>query len=106
MSDIPKAAVSSTTTEPARSTLRLDALDIAILRVLQESANSSIADISAAVGLSYGAHSNLCVNQVRRNGSAAQKQRYLPGLISGETVGASRPGVTREAASRSSRGTL
>jgi len=43
---------------------------------------------SAAVGLSYGAHSNLCVNQIRRNGSAAQRARYLPGLISGEQVGA------------------
>ena len=43
---------------------------------------------SASVGLSYGAHSNLCVNQIRRNGTAAQKRRYLPGLISGEHVGA------------------
>ncbi|HET9405136.1 MAG TPA: isovaleryl-CoA dehydrogenase [Burkholderiales bacterium] len=43
---------------------------------------------SAAVGLSYGAHSNLCVNQIRRNGNAPQKQRYLPKLISGEHVGA------------------
>ena len=43
---------------------------------------------SASVGLSYGAHSNLCVNQLRRNGSDAQKRRYLPKLISGEHVGA------------------
>ena len=43
---------------------------------------------SASVGLSYGAHSNLCVNQIRRNGSEAQKRRYLPNLISGEHVGA------------------
>ena len=43
---------------------------------------------SAAVGLSYGAHSNLCVNQIRRNGSSAQKRRYLPHLISGTHVGA------------------
>ncbi|QDF98483.1 acyl-CoA dehydrogenase [Azoarcus sp. DD4] len=43
---------------------------------------------SASVGLSYGAHSNLCVNQIRRNGNAAQKQKYLPKLISGEHVGA------------------
>jgi isovaleryl-CoA dehydrogenase len=43
---------------------------------------------SAAVGMSYGTHSNLCVNQIRRNGSAAQKRRYLPKLISGEHVGA------------------
>ena len=43
---------------------------------------------SASVGLSYGAHSNLCVNQIRRNGTAAQKRKYLPKLISGEHVGA------------------
>jgi len=43
---------------------------------------------SASVGLSYGAHANLCVNQIFRNGSAAQKQQYLPKLISGEHVGA------------------
>jgi len=43
---------------------------------------------SAAVGLSYGAHSNLCVNQIRRNGNEAQKRKYLPKLISGEHVGA------------------
>src|SRR3954453_22387490 len=43
---------------------------------------------SASVGLSYGAHSNLCVNQIRRNGNDAQKRRYLPKLISGEHVGA------------------
>ncbi|MEE3287268.1 MAG: acyl-CoA dehydrogenase family protein, partial [Pseudomonadota bacterium] len=43
---------------------------------------------SAAVALSYGAHSNLCVNQIRRNGNDKQKARYLPGLISGEHVGA------------------
>jgi isovaleryl-CoA dehydrogenase len=51
---------------------------------------------SASVGLSYGAHSNLCVNQIRRNGSAAQKRRYLPDLISGKHVGAlamSEPGA-------------
>jgi isovaleryl-CoA dehydrogenase len=43
---------------------------------------------SASVGLSYGAHSNLCVNQIRRNGSDAQRRKYLPKLISGEHVGA------------------
>lgn len=51
---------------------------------------------SAAVGLSYGAHSNLCVNQIRRNASETQKRRYLPKLISGEHVGAlamSEPGA-------------
>jgi isovaleryl-CoA dehydrogenase len=43
---------------------------------------------SAAIGLSYGAHSNLCINQIRRNGTDEQKRRYLPKLISGEHVGA------------------
>ncbi|MCB1472466.1 MAG: isovaleryl-CoA dehydrogenase [Rhodobiaceae bacterium] len=43
---------------------------------------------SGSVGLSYGAHSNLCINQIRRNGNAEQKRRYLPKLISGEHVGA------------------
>ena len=43
---------------------------------------------SASVGLSYGAHSNLCVNQIRKNGNEEQKRRYLPKLISGEHVGA------------------
>jgi isovaleryl-CoA dehydrogenase len=43
---------------------------------------------SAAIGLSYGAHSNLCVNQISRNGTAEQKRRYLPKLVSGEHVGA------------------
>ena len=43
---------------------------------------------SAAIGLSYGAHSNLCVNQISRNGTHEQKERYLPKLISGEHVGA------------------
>ena len=51
-------------------------------------AMEEISRASAAVGLSYGAHSNLCVNQIRRNGSAQQKKRYLPKLISGEHVGA------------------
>ncbi|MFO1198585.1 MAG: isovaleryl-CoA dehydrogenase [Burkholderiaceae bacterium] len=51
---------------------------------------------SASVGLSYGAHSNLCVNQIHRNGTAEQKRRYLPRLVSGEHVGAlamSEPGA-------------
>ena len=47
-----------------------------------------ISRASASVGLSYGAHSNLCVNQINRNGTPAQKARYLPGLISGEHIGA------------------
>ncbi|MCY4362863.1 MAG: isovaleryl-CoA dehydrogenase [Gammaproteobacteria bacterium] len=51
-------------------------------------AMEEVSRASASVGLSYGAHSNLCVNQVRRNGNESQKQKYLPGLISGEQVGA------------------
>ncbi len=51
-------------------------------------AMEEVSRASAAVGLSYGAHSNLCVNQIRRNGSEAQKRKYLPKLISGEHVGA------------------
>lgn len=51
-------------------------------------AMEEISRASASVGLSYGAHSNLCVNQIRRNGSAAQKAKYLPKLLSGEHVGA------------------
>ena len=47
-----------------------------------------ISRASASVGLSYGAHSNLCVNQIERHGTAAQKRRYLPPLIRGEHVGA------------------
>jgi isovaleryl-CoA dehydrogenase len=43
---------------------------------------------SASIGLSYGAHSNLCVNQIFRNGTADQKRRYLPGLVSGDSIGA------------------
>ncbi|HEY5597604.1 MAG TPA: isovaleryl-CoA dehydrogenase [Kiloniellales bacterium] len=59
-------------------------------------AMEEVSRASASVGLSYGAHSNLCVNQIRRNGTAAQKRRYLPKLISGEHVGAlamSEPGA-------------
>ena len=51
-------------------------------------AMEEISRASASVGLSYGAHSNLCVNQINRNGTEAQKQKYLPKLISGEHVGA------------------
>ena len=51
-------------------------------------AMEEISRASASVGLSYGAHSNLCVNQLRRNASEEQKRRYLPRLISGEHVGA------------------
>jgi isovaleryl-CoA dehydrogenase len=59
-------------------------------------AMEEISRASASVGLSYGAHSNLCVNQVRRNGTEAQRRKYLPKLISGEHVGAlamSEPGA-------------
>src|SRR5881227_604736 len=59
-------------------------------------AMEEVSRASASVGLSYGAHSNLCVNQIRRNGNEAQKTKYLPKLISGEHVGAlamSKPGA-------------
>ncbi|WP_436202525.1 isovaleryl-CoA dehydrogenase [Astrobacterium formosum] len=59
-------------------------------------AMEEVSRASASVGLSYGAHSNLCVNQIRRNGNDDQKRRYLPRLISGEHVGAlamSEPGA-------------
>ena len=59
-------------------------------------AMEEISRASASVGLSYGAHSNLCVNQLHRNGSDAQRRKYLPKLISGEYVGAlamSEPGA-------------
>ncbi|MEQ9122007.1 MAG: isovaleryl-CoA dehydrogenase [Alphaproteobacteria bacterium] len=61
---------------------------------------------SGSVGLSYGAHSNLCVNQLRRNGSEDQKRRYLPKLISGEHVGAlsmSEPGAGSDVVSLKTR---
>jgi len=51
-------------------------------------AMEEVSRASASVGLSYGAHSNLCVNQIARNGNEEQKQRFLPGLISGDHVGA------------------
>src|SRR6201993_1512201 len=69
-------------------------------------AMEEISRASAAVGLSYGAHSNLCVNQLRRNGSDAQKKKYLPGLISGEHVGAlamSEPGAGSDVVSMKTR---
>ena len=59
-------------------------------------AMEEISRASASVGLSYGAHSNLCINQIKRNGSEAQKQKYLPKLISGDHIGAlamSEPGA-------------
>src|SRR5437764_5710602 len=51
-------------------------------------AMEEISRASASIGLSYGAHSNLCVNQIRRNGAEAQKRKYLPKLVAGEHVGA------------------
>jgi len=69
-------------------------------------AMEEISRASAAVGLSYGAHSNLCVNQLRRNGSEEQKQKYLPKLISGEHVGAlamSEPGAGSDVVSMRTR---
>ena len=59
-------------------------------------AMEEISRASASVGLSYGAHSNLCVNQIKRNGTEEQREKYLPKLISGEHVGAlamSEPGA-------------
>src|SRR5277367_1688944 len=69
-------------------------------------AMEEVSRASASVGLSYGAHSNLCVNQIVRNGSAAQKARYLPKLISGEHVGAlamSEPGAGSDVVSMTTR---
>ena len=56
---------------------------LAHILVMQE-----ISRASASIGLSYGAHSNLCINQINRNGNEEQKQRFLPKLISGDFVGA------------------
>ena len=69
-------------------------------------AMEEISRASASVGLSYGAHSNLCVNQIRRNGSAEQKRRFLPKLISGEHVGGlamSEPGAGSDVVSMKTR---
>ncbi len=69
-------------------------------------AMEEISRASAAIGLSYGAHSNLCVNQIRRNGDDAQKRRYLPKLLSGEHVGAlamSAPGAGSDVVSMRTR---
>ena len=65
-----------------------------------------ISRASASVGLSYGAHSNLCVNQIRRNGSDAQKRKFLPQLIAGTHVGAlamSEPGAGSDVVSMATR---
>jgi isovaleryl-CoA dehydrogenase len=69
-------------------------------------AMEEVSRASASVGLSYGAHSNLCVNQIRRNGSEAQKKKYLPKLVSGEHVGAlamSEPGAGSDVVSMKTR---
>ena len=69
-------------------------------------AMEEISRASAAVGLSYGAHSNLCVNQINRNGSAEQKKKYLPKLIAGTHVGAlamSEPGAGSDVVSMRTR---
>jgi isovaleryl-CoA dehydrogenase len=69
-------------------------------------AMEEISRASAAVGLSYGAHSNLCVNQISRNGTEAQKRKYLPRLITGEHVGAlamSEPGAGSDVVSMRTR---
>ena len=69
-------------------------------------AMEEVSRASAAVGLSYGAHSNLCVNQISRNGSEAHKRKYLPKLISGEHVGAlamSEPGAGSDVVSMRTR---
>src|SRR5918998_359240 len=69
-------------------------------------AMEEVSRASASVGLSYGAHSNLCVNQIRRNGSDAQKRKYLPDLITGSHVGAlamSEPGAGSDVVSMKTR---
>jgi len=69
-------------------------------------AMEEVSRASASVGLSYGAHSNLCINQMRRNGSDAQKRKYLPGLISGAHVGSlamSEPGAGSDVVSMKTR---
>ncbi|HEY2184331.1 MAG TPA: acyl-CoA dehydrogenase family protein, partial [Xanthobacteraceae bacterium] len=69
-------------------------------------AMEEISRASASVGLSYGAHSNICVNQIRRNGNPEQKRRYLPKLISGEHVGGlamSEPGAGSDVVSMRTR---
>ncbi len=69
-------------------------------------AMEEVSRASGSVGLSYGAHSNLCINQIRRNGSRGQMQRYLPKLVSGEHVGAlamSEPGAGSDVVSMKTR---
>jgi isovaleryl-CoA dehydrogenase len=69
-------------------------------------AMEEVSRASSAIGLSYGAHSNLCVNQLSKNGTPAQKQRYLPALVSGQHIGAlamSEPGAGSDVVSMSLR---
>ena len=69
-------------------------------------AMEEISRASGAVGLSYGAHSNLCVNQINLNGTKAQKEKYLPKLVSGEHLGAlgmSEPGAGSDVVSMKTR---
>jgi isovaleryl-CoA dehydrogenase len=69
-------------------------------------AMEEVSRASASIGLSYGAHSNLCVNQISRNGSEAQKKKYLPKLLSGEHIGAlamSEPGAGSDVVSMRTR---
>ena len=102
------AAIDASDTFPADLWRKMGALGVLGITVEEEYGGAAmgylahmvameeISRASASVGLSYGAHSNLCVNQIRRNGNEAQRRKYLPKLVSGEHVGAlamSEPGA-------------